>query len=125
MSSNTRTNISDLQGNQDLITQLVLQKRREVFLKNRVNYEALMTDAINHLIENESTLKILQKIALYLYASPNLSPAKFQICEPGLNHQFFPLAVDIVATSFLSEINDSLKTLREQTEKKYDITTLE
>ena len=116
-------NISDLQNNADLVIQAALQNRRKVSLENNSHYETLMIEAINHLIENEDKLHILHKIALYLYSSPHLSTTHFRICEAGLSHQFFPLGVDIVSTSFLSEIDDSLKKLREQTEKKYDITT--
>lgn len=119
----TSSNISDLRGNKELVVQTCLQKRREISLKNNSHYEAMMIEAINHLIENEDTLKTLRKIALYLYSSQQISQTHFQIGEAGLSHQFFPLDVDIVSTSFLSEIDNSLKKLREQTEKKYEITT--
>lgn len=116
-------NISDLQNSKDYIIQTGLQNRRAISLENNSHYEALMIEAINHLIENEDTLRTLHKIALYLYSSQQISKPMFRICEAGLSHQYFPLGVDIVSTSFLSEIDDSLKKLREQTGKKYDITT--
>lgn len=115
--------ISELEDNKALIMDTALQKSRELTARNSAQYETLTLDAINRLIEGEEECKTLHKIALYLFSLPQIGETHFRICEIGLSHHFFPLGADALSSSFLTEVDASLKELRKHTKKKFDVRT--
>lgn len=117
-------NISDWRNNKELIIETALRQRREITAKNGAHFETIMIDAINHLIENEPEYKILQKIALYILSLPRTGKTNFRIRKIGLHQHFFPLDIDVISTSFLTEVDTGLKELRKNTSKEFDIYSL-
>ncbi len=117
-------NVSDWQNNKKLIIETALSQRREITAKNGAHFETIMIDAINHLIENEAEYKILQKIALYILSLPQTDKTNFRIRKIGLHQHFFPLDIDVISTSFLTEVDTGLKELRKNTNKEFDIYSL-